>query len=191
MEHRVDVDLDKFCGKNHTGLLKPFSQEGYSWATDGRTIIGVPQLESVLENKSAPNVGLILDSLPKLTGRGLAIPEIKDLPKCKLCGGVGENFECFECKGSGRVELSTEYTEYHPECGSCEGEGEIDLCPLCEGCGFDVDFSVEIGGVKFYGGALLKLQTLPNVRIYPGDQNSIAAIVFNGGKGAIMPQIED
>lgn len=154
--------LQNFCGTDdaRVGIHKPFTQSGYTWATDGRIAVRVPAMESVPKNPLAPkNTAYVFKpfNAEKCIAAIPAFPAVK-LVACSSCGGTGE-----EDDGS--------------ECWNCEGD------PLSEKAE-----PVQCGTRKLSNILLAKMEKLPGLLIQiDGDKLSPCSFTFDGGCGIVMP----
>ena len=161
--------LKKFCSTDTTRLAinSPFSQEQWTYATDGRVIVRVPRLADVPENEKAPkNIDEnIWRKNPGLTGW-------QDLPTYPKPTEV----ECETCGGGGVHECS---------CGDSHG------CANCDGSGIVPEpvVGVKIGRQHAANNYLHLLSELPSVKISESavDEHHALHFIFDGGEGLLMP----
>lgn len=191
----MDIEsLKKFCWKdgfNPHGLEKPFNQGGRTWATDGKAIIGVQAIAGFENSKEKPDIAYILSVTPPPDGEWFSLPEIDKSKKCPEYDDEEEHCYCPECKGNGVVSFSNDWSSYTFSCETCEGSCSLNYCPICEGTGIDLNYVVEIDGVRFFAGAIMRLSALPGVKICPTTKHAAAHIRFDGdGVGLIMPSLE-
>lgn len=193
------MDLQVFCNMKKGGQERPFSQGGYTYATDGGMIIRIPRLNTVPEVCGAPDP----DTLPFWRDRAdvklLPLPsyELPSPKSCSVCEGSGFTEECEECGGSGIISFSSRYNEYSDECKTCDGEGvnvsdEEDgkACRACNGSGDAPGQALRVkwGGSLIDGRLLERIKDLPGVKITEmhGVINP-CMFFFDGGDGLIMP----
>lgn len=190
----MDIEgLKKFCWKDPLdfhGLSEPFNQGEYTWATDGKTIIGVPLIAGYENTKDTPNIAYLIAATPSIYGAGFLPPEIDKSKKCPEYDEEEGHCYCYECKGVGTVSFANDCHSYTVTCETCEGSCVLPHCPICDGSGIDLNHVVDVNGIKFFAGAILKISSLPNVKIYPTTERAAAHIRFDGGGiGLIMPSI--
>lgn len=162
-------DLQRFCSDDESrpSICHPFSQEKWTYATDGRLMIRVPRLADVPEYDDAPKrVDATIFGKQPITGDWFKIPELPtEKTRCDQCGGGGE---C-EC-GCGDIH----------KCGSCDGEGEYVRI-----------IKVPCGTQNANNILLAKVAILPNVEICNSAQMKsdygALGIRFDGGEGRLMP----
>lgn len=142
------------------GLHKPFTHNGFTWATNGRIAVRVPSMESVPENGLAPkNTAYVFKPFDaeKCIAPMPVFPPV-ELVACSSCGGTGE-----EADGSA--------------CWKCEGE------PMSEKAE-----SVQCGTRKISNILLAKMAKLSGVLMQiDGDKLSPCSFTFDGGCGLVMP----
>lgn len=99
------------------GLHKPFTHNGFTWATNGRIAVRVPSMESVPENGLAPkNTAYVFKPFDaeKCIAPMPVFPPV-ELVACSSCGGTGEEADgsaCWKCEGEPMVLVSTRYGSY-------------------------------------------------------------------------------
>jgi len=202
----MNLDLLKtFCGTDETrpSLMEPFSDDRYTYATDGRIIVRVPRIESITGHEKHPQYACDLfpdesHYLPVEYPQGLE-SFVAEPVDCECCGGTGKQSKCRDCDGDGNKEC--------PECGtvhkceSCRGTGliignraigdEVD-CEDCEGIGkIEKRFIVSLNrGAVFVDLKYIKLaNTLPGLWLkYDGNQSPLY-FTFAGGDGVMMPLV--
>lgn len=201
------IDMHSFCGFEGSSIRyeldKPFEQESFAWATDGKIIIRTGQLSD------AVRVG---DSLPlppamklpywnndvwnkggwvKLTNPKPVLWRGGPCPKCmpfyKGDGWPGRHLNrkgCMRCDSIG-------YLYDGGACPKCKGEGSIgDVCQYCQGQGYgDFPSAVELDGHRMALSYWNKIAALPDSEIKMfRSQNDYTHYVyrFDGGCGAVM-----
>lgn len=166
MSEKLMIDLQPFCSKDETRyqLTKPWSRDGYTWATDGRVLLRIPGVHAE-PNPEAPNaekLGTFFSTGPEIT-----MPKIPFL----------ETKPCAWCKGRGRV----------CTCDFCDNKACI--CDGCDGTGkIEKAVSVPVGAGRFSNHYLAKIATLPGLRLFPSSDDPTAAMffIFDGGCGYLM-----
>lgn len=161
------ADLQPFCSTENSleYLRRPWSKEGFTYATNGHVLIRVPRLSDVPENDKAPNTDKIFAGTADQTATQ-KIPTAK-IPK-------GRTFECVSCEGRG--------TEH--DCPDCTCE-----CEECGGVGrSEEQISAGILGAIYSAKYIRQLLTFPGLRFSSSPPvDGPARFVFDGGEGAIMP----
>lgn len=106
--------ISVFCsGEGRYQLSRPFNQDGFTWATDGRIMVRVPQIEGFAGYdyiKPPQDVKAIFN--PVLPGEFISLPECPDkrAVTCGDCGGTGycicphcdQDMKCAECDSTGK-----------------------------------------------------------------------------------------
>jgi hypothetical protein len=171
--------LQKFCANDSTRpeLSKPFTQGGYTYATNNVVVLRVPAIPDVPENPSAPKEmekrtfqEWPIDTSKSHIVASLTIPELKGPLSCKTCGGSGTHY-C-ECG-----------CEDPHTCGDCDGQKEFSEMPV----------AVDLGKHRVSHLVLNALKSLPNCVIQESsiDGKSALGIIFDGGDGRFMPMRRD
>lgn len=163
--------LSKFCAQppmlaDREWLTKPFTLEGWTYATDGRIAIRVSAVPDVPAHDLLPKAVVAL--FPTDEGRTWSpVPVIlQATPKCERCGGTGKH-ECVCGDQHG--------------CVACQGRGER----WTMGSKASVVMFGEIGLHPYY---VDKLRLLPGVKLSAtGGPHDPVAIKFDGGEGVLMP----
>ena len=158
--------LNAFCNTERPIIMRPFSQDIWTYATDGKLIIRVPRMAEVPEYDDSPKK---LDSFiwgyNPITENWFKIPS----------GLSNEPNRCEQCVGSG-------------ECHRCEC-GDVHDCGFCDGSGNGKETAIAVGN-QWAGHLLLnRLSALPNVEICNSAKDKLSAlgIRFDGGEGRLMP----
>ncbi|MFA5348374.1 MAG: hypothetical protein WC294_09570 [Methanoregula sp.] len=158
------IDLKPFYQNPINEVLsKPWSRGGYTFATDGRIAIRVPEIESVPDNPNAPDVMKIW---PKEPGEYIALPE--NIPPvtvdpCPWCCDYEKDAVCEECNGTGFIEKA-EFVRVGPTLYS----------------NIYLNMIKDLPSLKF-GSRVVK----------KGDRRPTPAIFkFDGGEGLLMPIFE-
>lgn len=209
------IDIMKFCSKetSRDKTNKPFTVDGFTYATNGHLIMKVPEMPEFKDNgNSGPGRAT---TMKEWTADVLewfscpVIPEIMDEP-CKVCGGIGRAFVCPECDFDGMVELKTKFSDYESQqCETCGGHGQVTKevidplkkkfpsvvvdegdCEQCDGSGIHrrIDNSVMLGGTAMSDRYLSWIGLLPNCEIGTTGQDTPARFRFDGGEGLLMPR---
>lgn len=188
----TQIDLQPFCSKDEerTGLLKPFSDDHYTYASDGIIMIRVYRVEgygeSSLLNQSAKIFTEVLRSGERV------IPPMTEIPtmKCKLCKGRCTVRKCEACNGEGERLCDMQHMHDCEKCNSkgYRAGGDLD-CWECDGSGSRVDITyVYVGARKFNASMLNRIAVLPGVLMTTeGDPFSPSYFIFDGGDGVIAP----
>ena len=199
------IDLQEFCmipeEVARFDMSSPWSDEKYTFASNGWVLVRVLRIDSVAENTALND--LLAErffSIVKPKGSdAYALPELPARKKCKKCNGTGEVEvkQCPECGGEGHVTFENDFNFYDCDCETCcgkgvvkGGKGEKMECPECEGDGFDArhDFTpVEIGNTYFSLGLLHKLSRLDGLKVYPVKYPAPSYFAFSDGDGILMP----
>lgn len=197
-------DLKVFCGWKHP---EPWSNENYTYATNGSVLVRVKKLDDVPIIDDLSEIPKNADSLiDKYTVGVLGpFPEIlkivgHDCHQCKGTGNVTEK-ECPECEGDGDVYWETNRHKYEAECQECDGRGKIrttdpngETCEECDGTGIVAEMKrISVDGFDFDSNLLYHFQKFPNVKIgakKAGNNNigvyGVAFIKFDDGVAVIM-----
>ena len=158
----MPINLNIFCSKIEDYKYSvPWSEEHFSYASDGSILIRVSRLPDVLENKLVQSV--INDQ--KISGffnneidMWFRVPDI-----------TPEKMICEECYNS-------HYNRYCEECG---GNGYVNK-----------KIVVEIEGMFFNNKYLRMILTLPDVKMALINKiGAPAKFRFNGGDGLLMPML--
>ncbi len=150
-------------------LMRPFSQAGWTYATDGRLLIRVPRLADVPEYEDSPKdiQKNIFDTQP-ISGKWQAVPA--DLPAltqevCESCGGDGKH----ECS-CGNIH----------DCDNCDGSGQVPTRAKGAQIGFHLVSYIY----------LHKIKDLPDIEICESAKDDIHALGIrfdSGGEGRLIP----
>lgn len=171
------IDLQKFCGTDwyRTYLHKPFSLDGFTWATNGHVIVRVDPVEGVepLPKDRPLNAAATLAGMESAT----FFPPSFSLPpeepvgeiECPSCDGRGHEHDCPECQCA---------------CDDCAGKGLIPNEPKT---------STTIGGVHFTLKYVHLICALPGIEISHTAKATLGNMRpmlfrFDGGVGALMPR---
>lgn len=170
-EGAATIDLQQFCGTDETRpyLMKPFSRDGFTWATNGHILVRVRARPDV------PDMDQKL-GLEKQFGGYDTATFFK--PNLKLPPAPAEFGDCPACSARG-------YVHDCPHCG-CE-------CPKCEGRGnLDLEriTSTTIAPKLYALNYIRQILSLPDVEIARVEAEPLLAPLFfrfTGGIGALMP----
>lgn len=164
--------LQPFCGEDKTrpAMMRPFPQNGFTFATCGRCLVRVPLIDGT------PSIDETIPAPPTVTEKALPIPPedvewgtFSTLPEpemegCHICAGYGK---CACCEVCGTH-----------ECGNCDGTGQTEkrLRVVIEHRTFDAKY-------------LRKISMLPGLLIAAkfGSELEPMAFKFDGGIGSVMP----
>lgn len=164
------IDLKPFCtnGYDRYQLRKPWSRDGYTYATNGRILVRVARRDDVPENAQAPDVEKLLEKAQIDTANFTPLPPF-DLPpekmdECTSCGGSGCEHDCPDCNCI---------------CEDCDGSGEESHYSF---------ISVGIFGLPYAARHIAIIRDLPGVEI----SRTAAGLNpmpfrFDGGIGLLMP----
>lgn len=161
------VDLQRFCfcekedGWARKAITQPWSEGGYTYASQGHILLRVPRLDNIPENSEAPKIsgGDLAGWLEKEPVAGW-----HPVPVCKV-----EKIKCPDCNGQKEL--------YGGPCEDCDGTGEV----------IDDD-GVQVGDAWFTNWLLEMLNDLPNCEIGVNDKLNPCRIRFDGGDGLLMPR---
>lgn len=181
-----------FCHPNREDIREPFSDDTFTYFTDGRIILR----QSKMPEMTKPNPFASLKELPWDEVFTEWIPlkcvEIKH-KECQRCNGGGKVSKCPECEGEGYVTLDTRYHSYESRCKTCEGEevfpGDDQKCDACYGSGLiPIDDKYKIGNVIINAKYIHVLGHLKNVELVViGDPLKPVPFRCDEGIGFVMP----
>lgn len=187
-------DLQPFCSESELrpNIQKPWSRDGFTYATDGRVLVRVSSDDiPTSENEAAPNALTVAafdhDSLET---EWLPTPDIPDpvFSECRKCKGTGKSAKCRNCQGDGRCECNCGHEH---DCGDCEGTGYQGLAETCDNCEngkIEETQRVAVGEAVVNAHYLRKIATLPNPEFArPAEWDKPIAFRFTGGVGYLMP----
>lgn len=169
----MTIDLHRFCSKDRirVNLHHPMSQDGFTWASDGRIAIRVPHVMDYPEFKF-PSVSTVFNSCFIEDEKGelkVELPEIKETEE-----------DCRECSGSGKAH----------ECPNCDCD-----CDVCDGDGKQsrkVSATVLIGDTIFDAFYIKLVLSLPSLKFSAKPpKDKAASFIFDGGAGILMPMRYD
>lgn len=198
--------IEDFCADSSDEIREylycPFVFKGKSYASNGHIAVCVPASESSPDSEGsfgriisglfeAANFDAGLEPLP-------AYPAI-ELPKCKVCDGVGKREplqECPECRGEGFVEWDSGQHFYDADCKECDGDAEVRIadaedvtCERCGGAGTEMDVPVMFGETAINYRYLKLMETLPGLLVGLSGRKfpDVIPFKFDGGVGLVMP----
>jgi len=104
---QMTIDLQPFCStwQSRPQIKRPFSRDGYTYATDGRVIVRVARRKRYKENPDAPDVSVC----GTFAYRGITKKLPRPIPKTQkaICDSCGNDrryrVSCDNCNGTGRV----------------------------------------------------------------------------------------
>ena len=166
-------DLQKFCfeGLGKDKIKIPWTDEGYTYATNGHICIKVPALRDVPVELYPINAEKVFQETPQ-PSEWFSIPRVKkpEIPK---------EIDCVDCDGTGKSNQKCSYCHRYGKCSKCEGTGKVkeDIPPRY----------LQIGDQFFDEKYLYLIQKLPNIQISPASGEIAARIKFDGGEGLLMP----
>jgi hypothetical protein len=169
------MNLEPFCHKGNYRWLdisQPFNYLGFTWATDGRIIVRVPQQDVPPPFPRVPSPELVSSVWEAYPAPGRAcwsilpvdsVPKVKRV-KCEACGGSGIYVDV--------------------PCGECDGKRSI---PKPVPCGL---------GNRVFSNLYLRImiENLPHpieVATGYGSKEMPLAFRFPGGQGLVMPMRSD
>ena len=121
-------DLKRFCispDDPRLGLLRPWTRDGYTWASNGHIIVRVPVIADIPDNTQAPDGLALFNKQPPAT-EWIPVPTVEKpgIEDCDHCDGTGLH----EC------DCDNEHT-----CGYCDGKGKCEAMTV----------SVPVGDTQF------------------------------------------
>lgn len=190
----IMIELQPFCSESdlRPNMQKPWSRDGFTFATDGRILVRVSSTEyPVAENEAAPEAS---DAGPfnhnSLETEWIPVPDIPEpmFSDCRKCKGTGKSDKCRECCGDGRHECDCGHEH---DCGECDGTGYswfAEKCDNCENGKVEETQQVAVGEAVVNAVYLRKIADLPNPEFArPTEWDKPIAFKFNGGVGYLMP----
>lgn len=197
----VDGDL-----REH--MKGPFFYDGYTYATDGASIVRV-EWKHADEKKELGKKLISVIPFGK-TGFPANVPivEIKKIAKNSRCEHCCFNpkvkkvrTECPECGGDCFVSFGNDYNNYECECQSCDGYGYTESggvkyhtpeCPECGGTGIKSTIPIRIDGTKFNAALVHRVVDFENVGFGIVDTKAGEALRFHNEifEGFIMSMRE-
>lgn len=187
------VSLEPFCSDEREYLEKPFLQDGYVYATNGRIAVRVKH-EGLTNARvqTRPNMAEIFKSF---VNEGFE-PVTFTLPDCEICHNKRTviDTKCYTCDGFGRIEhdCDCQYcTKDREFCDDCKGTGKVDPeeC-LCE-CS-EHGKSVSLGFCSVRVDVAQLLHDIPGLTL--ARKQGVPIVSFrgsNGMEGIFMPLQKD
>lgn len=164
------LDLQPFCGTDETRfyLMKPFSREGFTYATDGCIMVRVTLRPDVPDTDKPFNQNEPLNGVETATFFRPAF-ELPPAPtakgECTACDGRGYDHDCPDCECV---------------CEICDGEGNVDI---------ERKMSTTIGPKIYSLHYVRMVLSLPGIEIaaHPKKSDEKPLLFrFEGGVGALM-----
>lgn len=165
------LDLKPFCSTDETRpyLLKPFSRDGFTYATNGHIMVRVALRHDVPDvdkkfNQNAPLAGV--DETTFFRPSFELPPAPTQTGECTLCEGRGFDHDCPDCECV---------------CEICKGEGNVDV---------EKNISTAVGPTLFALNYVRQILSLAGVEIatLPKKANEKPLLFrFDEGVGALMP----
>lgn len=166
--------LFKFCSTDPTRsyLHNPWNSGGYTWATDGRVLIRIPEVEGFYGTSQA-------EAFMKTVHRVFASPH-KELPTTipDCLPPLAGDKKCEHCNGTGKC-----------RCAKCRLDEWDGVCAECDnGVYLAPGTGVAIGNQVVSSLYLHKLKLFPLVKLFegPGELECLH-FTFTGGEGKLMP----
>ncbi len=153
------VNPDENWHRHH--IDKPWSRDGFTYATNGHIIIRVPLLPDVPEDKEAPGTDFLFKKVP-IPDTWLPIPELPEpiFEVCDLCGGAEKYWDRSEKK-------------WEP----CD----------CHGEQIEKMVEIKVGEITYQAQYLRLLDGLQKCVMAPTTDDDPAWFKFDGGTGFLMP----
>ncbi len=183
--------LQKFCAGPDFGngsITAPFSQDKFTFATNGHIIVRMPRMAAVPESCKAPCPMNLPWDHEQLTAWH-PMPDYT-LPLKVLCPA---------CEGTQYVAYCEKCDDLRPagkRCPRCKGRlwPERDICELCDWQGrADVSFRVSVNAAQVNGHYLELIKSLPGPWWFALDpkepQTGTIRFKFEGGVGLLMPML--
>lgn len=190
-------ELKSWCSRERETLKQPWSENGFSYASDGRILIRVATMSGVQPRPDAPKAEKLWPDFWKLQSEFIPLPGTLPEPEfepCKDCNGQGRIRKCPECEGTGEAECPT--CGHETECEYCD-DGLLpvsDDSPICEDCGgsgkIEKIVAMEIFARNFNSVYLRGIAPLPGLKVAvnpsAGEECGILLFTFDGGEGCLM-----
>jgi hypothetical protein len=165
------LDLQPFCSTDEARwyLTKPFSRDGFTWATNGHILVRVPLRGNIPDidkkfNQAKPIEGI--ETANFFTPHFNLPPAPSTSDPCPKCEGRGSKHDCPECDC---------------ECETCDGRGDLDPERI---------ISTRIGATIYSLFYVRQMFSLPNVELSVAEakpDEKPLLFRFDGGVGALMP----
>lgn len=167
----MEIDLQQFCGDDPSReyLHKPFSRDGFTYATNGHIMVRVTLRPDVPDVDKKFNQNKPLEGVETATFFRPAFdlpPAPTETGPCKTCDGRGWDHDCPDCQCV---------------CQVCKGQGDANP---------ELIISTTLGRQNFALNYVRQVLSLPNVEIaaLPAkDKGHTLLFRFDGGVGALMP----
>jgi hypothetical protein len=193
------IDLQPFCSTNphRPNLRRPWTYNGFTYATDARICIRVPLLPLNPVDPSQPTPPQAISAakffapLAELfthpaTPIPLPLPE-PIFEKCTSCDGQGHLGPCPDCKGEG-VHTCSE-CEHERDCRECDARGLVPDsagttdCDACQSTGkISQPIRVVVGNSGYQARYLALIASLPEYQFY-ANSGDMAGFTFAAGGG--------
>lgn len=178
------MNLNQFCGSHddREWMHSPWRHGGKIYATDGHTMIVIPDDGRELPGEPNMNHEAVMKSIAKFEAACAdftlgAIPDLPPADLCGVCDGDGRATECLDCDGEG--------------CDCCDGgivADESGNCDCCHGTKEARSQPVKIADVTFSRRLLARLQSLPGcAALHVTGKEKVSKFTFEGGYRFIMP----
>jgi hypothetical protein len=165
------INLQPFCSTDPTReyIAQPYSQDDYTYATNGHICVRVPRREDVPENPKTPQTAKFFRDESAVSWRPLRKVELPESVKrqCYACEGRGTKHDCPDC------------TCY---CEKCDSSGTVVvLASICIGDGlFNIHYVRLLAALP---GILVPEQIGPEKSGHPGARMPFK---FDGGEGLLF-----
>ncbi len=180
----------EFCTTELYRYTKPFSEDGFAYATNGRILVRMP-FAGTLESQDPPKAAQLFRAW---SGSGTPIEPVFTETEgvCVSCNGAKVVSDCEICYGDGEVFSETQQN-YFP-CGTCQGCGSIadengNKCGHCQGFGLDAK-GVTLGATNINRNYVALLQSHGKPLFYLNDTPKLAirfVLVGTDIEGLVMP----
>lgn len=169
------IDLQQFCATDDDReyLKSAFSDDAYTYATNGHYAVRVPKIADVIGHDNAPREKaskLFADNplLDAVAAPAFDFPEAPPVTTedCAWCDADGKTHDCPCCECV---------------CEECDGKGTVDTVEKAQ---------ITIHGTPFNARYIRQIFALPGLKLPPQATNDINAPMpfsFDGGEGLLMP----
>ena len=163
------INLEIFCHPDRPELVRPFSIDTWTYATNGHVLVRVPRRDDVAENETAPNVARMFpDDAPKA--------RYKPAPKFEIPRGLTARRNVSVAAAPGKRTITGVQTV--SACATAATARER-LPKLV---------TVKIGRASFNSKYVSWLQQLPNLELDRVPRGfKPMRFRFDGGEGLLMP----
>lgn len=179
----MSIDLKLFCCDSYR-YHEPFVLRGNHVATDGKIMVLIPCDEPDTPCIRNLNYESVMEPAKFVTQwEPIAIPDC-DCTRCNKSGIIhhAEN-NCETCRGTGIEKCFHCGNEI--ECEDCDGQGKIEAYKEVCGC------SVEILSRQIATDLANKMRSLPNLFGNISSAEDKILFKFKGGVGAVMPLVSE